>query len=44
MDLDGPGQQRAGVDNVTLRDCDPTVTTESDQGFSYPPPISTQSI
>ncbi|XP_038192403.1 apical endosomal glycoprotein isoform X2 [Arvicola amphibius] len=34
VDLDGPGQQRAGVDNVTLRDCDPTVTTESDQEVS----------
>lgn len=44
VDLDGPGQQRAGVDNVTLRDCDPTVTTKSDQGLSCPPPISTQSI
>ncbi|XP_050011002.1 apical endosomal glycoprotein isoform X7 [Alexandromys fortis] len=34
VDLDGPGQQRAGVDNVTLRDCDPTVTTKSDQEVS----------
>ncbi|GAB1286077.1 Apical endosomal glycoprotein [Apodemus speciosus] len=28
VDLDGPGQQGAGVDNVTLRDCNPMVTTE----------------
>ncbi|CAO2598281.1 Apical endosomal glycoprotein [Lemmus lemmus] len=34
VDLDGPGQQRAGVDNVTMRDCDPTVTTKSDQEVS----------
>ncbi|XP_051040804.1 apical endosomal glycoprotein [Phodopus roborovskii] len=34
VDLDGPGQQRAGVDNVTMRDCNPTVTTESDQEVS----------
>ncbi|XP_035293558.1 apical endosomal glycoprotein isoform X2 [Cricetulus griseus] len=34
VDLDGPGQQRAEVDNVTMRDCNPTVTTESDQEVS----------
>ncbi|XP_076793678.1 apical endosomal glycoprotein isoform X2 [Arvicanthis niloticus] len=34
VDLDGPGQQGAGVDNVTLRDCNPVVTTESDQEVS----------
>ncbi|EDL93565.1 MAM domain containing 4 [Rattus norvegicus] len=34
VDLDGPGQQGAGVDNVTLRDCNPMVTTESDQEVS----------
>lgn len=42
MDLDGPGQQWAEVDNVTMRDCNPTVTTESDRGLSCPPPIPTQ--
>nr|XP_012639993.1 apical endosomal glycoprotein isoform X3 [Microcebus murinus] len=30
VDLDGPGQQGAGVDNVTLRNCSPTETTERD--------------
>ncbi|XP_052581213.1 apical endosomal glycoprotein isoform X1 [Peromyscus californicus insignis] len=34
VDLDGPGQQWAEVDNVTMRDCNPTVTTESDQEVS----------
>ncbi|XP_040601178.1 apical endosomal glycoprotein isoform X7 [Mesocricetus auratus] len=34
VDLDGPGQQWAGVDNVTMRDCNPIVTTESDQEVS----------
>ncbi|XP_042526195.1 apical endosomal glycoprotein [Dipodomys spectabilis] len=34
LDLDGPGQQGAGVDNVTLRDCSPTVTTGKDQEVS----------
>lgn len=42
VDLDGPGQQGAGLDNVTMKDCNPMVTTESDQGFSCPPPIPTQ--
>lgn len=42
VDLDGPGQQGAGVDNVTLRDCNPMLTTDSDQGSSYPSPIPTQ--
>jgi hypothetical protein len=41
VDLNGPGQQEAGVDNVTMRDCNPTVTTEKDQGPSCPPPIPT---
>ncbi|XP_021117307.1 apical endosomal glycoprotein isoform X4 [Heterocephalus glaber] len=31
LDLDGPGQQGAGVDNVTMRNCSPTVTTEKDR-------------
>ncbi|XP_010607142.1 apical endosomal glycoprotein isoform X2 [Fukomys damarensis] len=31
VDLDGPGQQGAGVDNMTMRDCSPTVTTEKDR-------------
>ncbi|XP_052037810.1 apical endosomal glycoprotein [Apodemus sylvaticus] len=44
VDLDGPGQQGAGVDNVTLRDCNPMVTTESDQGFFCPSPIPTQGL
>ncbi|XP_054973428.1 apical endosomal glycoprotein isoform X8 [Pan paniscus] len=34
VDLDGPDQQGAGVDNVTLRDCSPTVTTERDREVS----------
>ncbi|KAM4876506.1 apical endosomal glycoprotein [Thomomys bottae] len=34
LDLDGPGQQGAGVDNVTMRDCSPTVTTGKDQEVS----------
>ncbi|XP_053413481.1 apical endosomal glycoprotein isoform X1 [Nycticebus coucang] len=34
LDLDGPGQQGAGVDNVTLRDCSPTETTERDREVS----------
>ncbi|XP_048205023.1 apical endosomal glycoprotein [Perognathus longimembris pacificus] len=34
LDLDGPGQQGAGVDNVTTRDCSPTVTTGRDQEVS----------
>ncbi|XP_049752412.1 apical endosomal glycoprotein-like [Elephas maximus indicus] len=34
VDLDGPGQQGAGVDNVTLRGCSPTVTTEKDREIS----------
>lgn len=44
VDLDGPDQQGAGVDNVTLRDCSPTVTTERDRGSccpsSFPPGCS----
>uniref|UniRef100_A0A8C2VCN2 MAM domain containing 4 n=1 Tax=Chinchilla lanigera TaxID=34839 RepID=A0A8C2VCN2_CHILA len=31
VDLEGPGQEGAGVDNVTMRDCSPTVTTEKDR-------------
>ncbi|KAM9207475.1 LOW QUALITY PROTEIN: apical endosomal glycoprotein [Dugong dugon] len=31
VDLDGPSQQGAGVDNVTLRGCSPMVTTEKDR-------------
>nr|XP_045230048.1 apical endosomal glycoprotein isoform X6 [Macaca fascicularis] len=34
VDLDGPDQQGAGVDNVTLRDCSPTVTTKRDREVS----------
>ncbi|XP_062938627.1 apical endosomal glycoprotein [Cynocephalus volans] len=34
VDLDGPGQQGAGVDNVTLRDCSPALTTEKDREVS----------
>ncbi|XP_058158727.1 apical endosomal glycoprotein isoform X2 [Dasypus novemcinctus] len=30
VDLDGPGQQAAGVDSLALRDCSPAVTTEKD--------------
>ncbi|KAF7486928.1 Hypothetical predicted protein [Marmota monax] len=33
VDWDSPGQQGAGVDNVTMRDCSPTATTEKDQGL-----------
>lgn len=38
VDLDAPGQQGAGIDNVTMRDCSPTVTTEKDRGPSHPVP------
>ncbi|XP_008840205.1 apical endosomal glycoprotein [Nannospalax galili] len=34
VDLDGPGQQGAGVDNVTMKNCNPMVTTENDQDIS----------
>ncbi|XP_006900710.1 PREDICTED: apical endosomal glycoprotein [Elephantulus edwardii] len=34
VDLDGPGQQAAGVDNVTLRGCSPTATTDKDREVS----------
>ncbi|KAM4848312.1 apical endosomal glycoprotein [Urocitellus parryii] len=34
VDWDIPGQQGAGVDNVTMRDCSPTATTEKDQEVS----------
>ncbi|KAK2120740.1 Apical endosomal glycoprotein [Saguinus oedipus] len=34
VDLDGPDQQGAGVDNVTLRDCSPMVTTKRDREVS----------
>nr|XP_023422160.1 apical endosomal glycoprotein isoform X2 [Cavia porcellus] len=31
VDLEDPGQPGAGVDNVTMRDCSPIVTTEKDR-------------
>ncbi|XP_054094182.2 apical endosomal glycoprotein isoform X4 [Callithrix jacchus] len=34
VDLDGPDQQGAGVDNVTLRDCSPMVITKRDREVS----------
>ncbi|XP_047380807.1 apical endosomal glycoprotein isoform X3 [Sciurus carolinensis] len=34
VDWDSPGQQGAGVDNVTMRDCSPTATTEKDREVS----------
>ncbi|XP_032117660.1 apical endosomal glycoprotein isoform X6 [Sapajus apella] len=34
VDLDSPYQQGAGVDNVTLRDCSPMVTTKRDREVS----------
>uniref|UniRef100_A0A8C5KA59 MAM domain containing 4 n=1 Tax=Jaculus jaculus TaxID=51337 RepID=A0A8C5KA59_JACJA len=34
VDFDSPGQQGAGVDNVTLRNCNPTVTADNDQEVS----------
>uniref|UniRef100_I3MPS8 MAM domain containing 4 n=2 Tax=Ictidomys tridecemlineatus TaxID=43179 RepID=I3MPS8_ICTTR len=34
VDWDIPGQQGAGVDNVTMRDCSLTATTEKDQEVS----------
>ncbi|XP_066221644.1 apical endosomal glycoprotein isoform X2 [Saccopteryx leptura] len=34
VDLDGPGQQGAGVDNVILKDCSPTVATKKDTEVS----------
>ncbi|XP_074250583.1 apical endosomal glycoprotein isoform X12 [Saimiri boliviensis] len=34
VDLDGPDQQGAGVDNVTLRDCSSMVTTKRDTEVS----------
>lgn len=49
VDLDRPGQQGAGVDDVTLKDCSPTESTKEDAGPSSPayrphpgPPIQTQ--
>ncbi|KAF3820900.1 hypothetical protein GH733_011053 [Mirounga leonina] len=37
VDLDGPGQQGAGVDDVALKDCSPVTATEKDSGPSpYP--------
>uniref|UniRef100_A0A673VFY0 MAM domain containing 4 n=1 Tax=Suricata suricatta TaxID=37032 RepID=A0A673VFY0_SURSU len=34
VDLDGPGQQGAGVDAVALKDCSPTAATEKDSEVS----------
>ncbi|XP_008049245.1 apical endosomal glycoprotein, partial [Carlito syrichta] len=34
VDLDGPDHQGAGVDNVTLKDCSPAVTTDRDKEIS----------
>ncbi|XP_045659728.1 apical endosomal glycoprotein isoform X2 [Ursus americanus] len=34
VDLDGPGQQGAGVDDVTLKDCSPVTTTDKDSEVS----------
>ncbi|XP_042820862.1 apical endosomal glycoprotein isoform X3 [Panthera tigris] len=34
VDLDGPGQQGAGVDDVTLKDCSPVTATEKDSEVS----------
>ena len=34
VDLDGPGRQGAGVDDVTLKDCSPVTATEKDSGPS----------
>ncbi|XP_023556002.1 apical endosomal glycoprotein [Octodon degus] len=31
VDVEAPGLQGAGIDNVTMRDCSPTVTTETDR-------------
>lgn len=35
VDLDRPGQQGAGVDDVTLRDCSPMASTKEDAGPSH---------
>ncbi|VFV28379.1 apical endosomal glyco [Lynx pardinus] len=34
VDLDGPGRQGAGVDDVTLKDCSPVTATEKDSEVS----------
>ncbi|XP_062064316.1 apical endosomal glycoprotein [Lepus europaeus] len=34
VDLDGPGQQGAGLDDITMRDCSATATTEEDREVS----------
>ncbi|XP_030877282.1 apical endosomal glycoprotein isoform X2 [Leptonychotes weddellii] len=34
VDLDGPGQQGAGVDDVALKDCSPVTATEKDSEVS----------
>lgn len=34
VDLDGPGHQGAGVDNLIMKDCSPTATSEKDTGPS----------
>ncbi|XP_070451233.1 apical endosomal glycoprotein isoform X4 [Equus przewalskii] len=34
VDLDGPGHQGAGVDNLIMKDCSPTATSESDTEIS----------
>lgn len=52
VDLDGPGRQGAGVDDVTLKDCSPVTAIEKDSGpsahsqplpggLSPPPPVTT---
>ena len=39
LDLDGPDQQGAGVDSVTLKDCSPaTVTEKGDHRGPVPTP------
>lgn len=42
VDLEGPGQQGAGVDNVIMKDCSPTVATKRDTGPSCHCPVPTQ--
>lgn len=42
VDLDGPGQQGAGVDNVIMKDCSTSVATKRDTGPSLPRPVPTQ--
>lgn len=37
VDLDSPGQQGAGVDNMLMKDCSPMVATKKDTGLPPPP-------